>query len=245
MEAPLSLQFVDSQFVEAYRHALTCPEVANIVALWQLVERMLPGLSEAEQLQIAGTVLVQLAELHASKADRLLGDWQDQHNDDGPVLEEDLLAGLIQRTMYLDLAELVKTRQRSRAAAPNSTVSRPDKSVAGVVDKQKVLEMVTALEATEVEKQQALGVAHDENVTAWSQAIADWMSQQEQPIAFLELIRALKMPLVKVWLALLLGNFALESRGEFYAADQIWVRCLANSLTEGGSKIAAQSGDSE
>lgn len=197
-----------------------CPEVANIVALWQLVETILPDLPDTEQLQIAGTVLAQLAELHASKAERLLDDWQDQHNDQGPVLEEDLLAGLIQRTMHLDLAELVKSRQRTRHHSPN-------RSVAGVVDKQNVLEMVAAIEETETEKQQALNVAHDENVTAWSKAIADWMSQQEQPIAFLELIRALNMPLVKVWLALLLGNFVLESRGEFYDANQIWVHYRA------------------
>lgn len=197
-----------------------CPEVANIVALWQLVETILPDLPDTEQLQIAGTVLAQLAELHASKAERLLDDWQDQHNDQGPVLEEDLLAGLIQRTMHLDLAELVKSRQRTRYHSPN-------RSVAGVVDKQNVLEMVAAIEETETEKQQALNVAHDENVTAWSKAIADWMSQQEQPIAFLELIRALNMPLVKVWLALLLGNFVLESRGEFYDANQIWVHYRA------------------
>lgn len=211
----MDVQQLNPRFTEAYQTALVNPELANIIALWQLVESALPALSDTQQLQIAGTIMAQLAELYASKADRLLGDWQDEHNDEGPMLEEDLLAGLIQRTMYLDLTSLVKPRQ-------TAVRHPPVRSVAGVVDKRKVLEMVSAIEDREAE-QQALSVAHDEDITAWSAAISEWIGQQEQPISFLQLVQSLKMPLVKVWLALLLGDFALESRGEFYAADQIWV----------------------
>jgi hypothetical protein len=47
--------------------------------------------------------------------------------------------------------------------------------------------------------------------------------QHISTISLLQLQRSVEMPLVQLWLALLLGEYTLEQRGEFYAAEQIWV----------------------
>lgn len=211
------VQSLEHQFAQAWQTAALAPESASLPNLWQLVEPFLANLSDAEQLRLAAFVIAQLAELHSLKADRLLASWQDCHNDDGPLSEEDLLQGLVQRTMYLDLADLVRPKIRKAKSSPSQ-------SVVGAVDKKKVLAMLEAIESEETMQQQALYVAHDESIGAWVDLISKWMHQQpKRTVALLELVRAVDLPLVKVWLALLLGDYTLESKGEFYATDQIWI----------------------
>lgn len=211
------VQALEQQFAQAWQTAALAPESANLLDLWQLIEPFLVDLSDAEQLRLAAFVIDQLAELHSLKADRLLVTWQDYDNDEGPLIEEDLLQGLVQRTMYLDLADLVRPKTRK-------TKSSPSQSIVGTVDKKKVLAMLEAIESEETLKQQALHVAHDESIGTWVSLISEWMGQQsKRTVALPELVQAVDLPLVKVWLALLLGNYVLESKGEFYATDQIWI----------------------
>lgn len=70
----------------------------------------------------------------------------------------------------------------------------------------------------------ALSLAHDEDVSTWNQTIARWMIEQRiSTIPLMQLQRSVEMPLVQLWLALLLGGYEIEQRGEFYDAQQIWV----------------------
>lgn len=83
----------------------------------------------------------------------------------------------------------------------------------------------------EVAYEQALALAHAEDVSEWGAAIQAWLSQRDssatrvraQAVPLLRLQRSLKMPLVQVWLALLLNGFAIQQRGEFYDLEQVWV----------------------
>jgi hypothetical protein len=71
---------------------------------------------------------------------------------------------------------------------------------------------------------QALNTAHDEDVSAWSMAISQSMTaRKKDAVPLLELQRSLKMPLIKIWLALLLDGYAVEQRGGFYESETIWV----------------------
>lgn len=74
---------------------------------------------------------------------------------------------------------------------------------------------------------QAIGLAHDEDVSTWVETIAQWMEAHESAaISLLGLQQALGLPLVQIWLALLLGGFAIEQRGSFYETGQLWVAGL-------------------
>ncbi|OUL28588.1 hypothetical protein BV375_17845 [Nostoc sp. 106C] len=66
-------------------------------------------------------------------------------------------------------------------------------------------------------------LAGDEDVQEWENAIAYYLGNIQDEISLPQLQRALKMPLVEVWLGLLLGGFTLEQRGDFYDSHKIWV----------------------
>jgi hypothetical protein len=209
----------EKEFISMLKAAVLEPEQTSMAHFWQMTEQLLEHLPDLDQLRIGGTVMALLAEVHAAKADRFLADWEERHNDEGPVMEDDLLAGLVQRTMYLDLADLISPKVK----APKRRVSV--ESVAKPVEKKQVLEMLEQMEEEQTSKQQALSVAHDENVSAWIETIGIWLSQATIPsqgIWFSDLSIALgqgaaKMSPIKIFLALLLGGFQLDQPGEFYS----------------------------
>jgi chromatin segregation and condensation protein Rec8/ScpA/Scc1 (kleisin family) len=209
----------EQEFILALKAAIAEPENVSLAQFWQMTEQLLKHLPDMEQLRLGGTIMTLLAEIHAAKADRFLADWEERHNEEGPVMEEDLLAGLVQRTMYLDLSDLINPKvQTSKRKASTDSVAKP-------VEKKQVLKMLEQMEDEETSKQQALSVAHDENVSAWIEAIAQWLNQASVPsqgVWFSELSAALgqsaiNMSPIKIFLALLLGGYQLQQPGDFYS----------------------------
>lgn len=202
--------------------------------LWQQVEQWLKLLSDADQLRLAGHVIVQLSELCQAKAEQWLVDWQEQYDEEGPLLDDDLLAGLVQRTMYLDLSDLIRSKPPTQRSKSQSG------SVAGAIDKKKLLNALDTIEEQESAKHKALAVAHDEDVSAWIETIDSWLDRQNlsnpiQTVWFSELCMALyqenpRMTPVKVFLALLLGGYALEQPNGFYESDILVTHRSATNL---------------
>ena len=182
----------------ALEEAAEMPETVDVLSLWKQFEGELAGLKHRDRLRVAGDILVQLAGLCETKADVLWEDWQDAHNVDGPVMGGDWLQGVTRQTQELDFSHLVK---RSYQTHPNADKADED-SVAGDVDKLSVLEMLDALDDTDL-KSQALAVSHAENVSDWVQALAD--QQQEGPQRLVDIQQQLQMPMVEVWIAALTG----------------------------------------
>ena len=83
----------------------------------------------------------------------------------------------------------------------------------------------------------AIALAHDENVSEWGAMISARLGELEREssdevqvsISLLELQRAIDLPLIQVWLGLLLNEFAIEQRGEFYDTENIWIRAIISS----------------
>ncbi|MEO1351037.1 MAG: hypothetical protein AAFW84_19895 [Cyanobacteria bacterium J06635_15] len=197
------------------------PEEADLNALWSQFAGVMDELPLQEQLRMGGMVLDQLAEICQTKAEYLWEDWQDAHNTEGPVLDEDWLQGLVRQSHYVDVSELVKPISRQREGAGNG-VSDRDESIVGEVDKANLLAMVDEIETVE-KKQRALAVAHDENASAWSQQIADYLENQAQSVRLVELQHQLQKPLIELWLGALLGGFVIEQKGDFYENQQVWI----------------------
>ena len=140
-------------------------------------------------------------------------------------MEEDLLAGLVQRTMFLDISDLTGPKTKGSSKPPADSVAKP-------VEKKQVLKMLDQMEAEHITKQQALSVAHNENVSAWIEAIAQWLrpppdEDPDQGMWFSELAVALSQaaqPLspIQIFLALLLGGYQLKQPEGFYS--DIWVQ---------------------
>jgi hypothetical protein len=218
---------------EAIEQAIADPSTANLKELLGELERVLLNLPETEQLQVAGTMLAQLIDLYVYRAEQLLDAWEEKYNSNScePVLTTDLLQEVLRHTMTLNLDEvLLATAEPPPPQAADTVVD--------LVAQTNLLEFLNQIHQEQAQ-QSALDVAHAEDISVWVQAITAWLQQQSQPkTSLLELQRSLQMPLVQIWLALLLGEFALEQRGDFYQLDSIWVSLPAKSSTMGADSLS-------
>ena len=217
----VSVRQLELNLEVAFEEAAEIPETADVLSLWAQFEGELAGLEQRDHLRVAGDILVQLAGLCEAKADLLWEDWQDAHNAEGPVMDGDWLQGLTRQTQELDFSDLV---QRSYQTGDRLNEDKADEdSVAGAVAKLSLLDMIDALEDADL-KSQALAVSHAENVSDWVKALTD--KQVESPQRLVDIQQQLRMPLIEVWIAALLGGFPLEQRGSFYQTQEVWVsRC--------------------
>ncbi|MEM9483666.1 MAG: hypothetical protein AAGA83_08225, partial [Cyanobacteria bacterium P01_F01_bin.116] len=133
------------------------------------------------------------------------------------------LRGLTRQTQEIDFSELIQ-RPRSLSGKLQDSVADDD-SVAGEVDKSAVLALIDELTLDEA-KEKALAVSHSEDVSAWVAKIL--VNCSTAPQRLIELQQQLRMSLVEVWIASLLGGFQLEQRGEFYETEEIWLSVLEN-----------------
>lgn len=197
----------------AITQALAEPEVADLRQLWRSLEPELLGLTEKEQLQVAGQALCDLAEVCQRRAEWMWGDWVDQHNTDGPIPNEDFLSGLVQKSMFLDISSLVRQPKTRRGAV--AAVENEGESVAEEVTKEMALLLAAA---DEVEPKEAMELqGYDENITAWADAIRAWLKRQGlESAAIAQLQQGTGLLVVKLWLAGLLGGFEMQQSGGFY-----------------------------
>lgn len=217
---------IDSEFHQAIQQAIAVPATANLRQLLHQFEQVLAQLPQTAWLPIAGNLLAQLTDVLAARANYLLEEWEEKYHpvEGEPILTADMLQQFLRQTMTLNLDDLV---DQPRSSPPMLLTD----SVIGSVDKTNLLEFLNQLDREQT-KEHALAVAHDEDVSAWISAIAQWLYADRTPeISLLELQRSLQMPLVEIWLALLLGGYPVEQRGDFYQRDSIWVQPPSSSLT--------------
>lgn len=114
-------------------------------------------------------------------------------------------------------------KQRSRRE------DRQEGSIVAEVEKAAVLAMVDQMEAEAVRKEEVLAIAHDENVSAWIEAISQSLRvTAAERVSLTQLCQCLTLSPVEVWLAVLLSGFELEPEGMFYSQD-LWVKAVAGS----------------
>lgn len=199
--------------------AIAAPASANLRLLLEAMEQTLDALPEAQQLRVAGDILARLIDLYAFRAEQLLEEWEARHRpaQGEPILTAAMLQEVLRQTMTLNLDEVMES------SGFQTEPFQPTESLVSEVDKENLLEFLNQAEAQQA-KQAALTLAYDENVSAWAAAIAQWMQQQSVATApLLDIQRGTRLPLIKVWLALLLSGYRLEQRGGFYQTEQVWV----------------------
>jgi hypothetical protein len=213
---------LELDFRSAIALALAEPEVADLRQLCRSLEPELLGLTQKEQLQMAGQALCDLAEVCQRRAELMWDEWVDRHNTDGPIPDEDFLAGLVQKTMHLDISSLVK-QPKSRKKDVASVEDEAESLVEEVSKEQALL-----LAGAELEPAVLMdGLEYDEDIAAWAKAIALWMHQQKlERVGFMELLDGVGFPVVKGWLAVLLDEgFAMDrlQNSDFYRSTGILV----------------------
>jgi len=206
------------------RLAQQAPEAINLAQMLDAVEATAAQLPEAQRLRFAGDALLQMAELCAARAGALMTQWEETHRD--PIIDHGFFAAVVRQTMAVDLSDLMEPARRRKPRTKRiKPIAIQAGSIVAPVDKTAVLALVEQLEIeAEIQKQQGLAIASDEEVTRWISEIAQWLQAvPEDLVSFAQLCHGLQMPWVEVWMGLLWGGFELEQVGEFYQSA-IWVK---------------------
>jgi chromatin segregation and condensation protein Rec8/ScpA/Scc1 (kleisin family) len=236
----MEFQQLELQLWGELQSARLAPEAVDFGELLHRVEQAIASVPQSHQLEVAGDAMLHLAKLLALRAEVSIENLENSYRD--PMLTNDFFSDVVRQTMAVDLSDLMEPAPpRKHRAKP--TFKR-DSSVAAAVDKSAVLAMVEQIEADESinraqseqqQKHQALDVAHDEDISTWVKAIFDYFAnRQQKSLPLLELVQQVKypaeqgekdkgLPLVKTWLALLLGGFEMVQHGDFYESRGVWV----------------------
>lgn len=205
---------LEIQFAVAVQAAISSPEQADLNELWEALQQVLADQPDDVQLKIAGEAIAQFAEVLSAKAAAWIAAWEEAHNPPDatePILTAEMLASVLRQSMSLNLEGLVENFSRSPRASDEMV-----ESLIGAVEKELLLAMVDDLEA----KEQALAVAHAEDVSQWATAIAHYLKQQSrEKISLSELQQSLPLTFVELWLGVLLGGFRLQSNWMEQAAS--------------------------
>ena len=208
---------LELDFESAIALARQDPFQMELRELLEQFEPSLEGLEREVKLRLAGDGLMAMAEVLQQKAEAMYQDWCDRHNDEGPIPDEDFLAGLVQETMFLDISGVVRSPKGRRKVEPDE-LEEVDSSVAEM-DKEELLMLLAAAEV-DVDPDPPMTIEqleYDEDISAWIAAVRSWLEVTGLGQAeLMEVIQGTAMSPVRVWMALLLGGFRLESQGDFY-----------------------------
>jgi hypothetical protein len=226
----MEIQQLELDLWQSLETASRFPETANLRSLCDALEQTLSDQSLAEQLAVAGDVLVQLSAVHAARANLLISRWERRHNPTEPVVSLEECVDLFVQSLSLDVTDLFEEPEPVQYPANRKKKSsaQEDGSVVGEVDKDALLRWVDqmAVEQPLDEAQMAAQIrelAHGENVEEWSRAIAQYLQLFGSNIRLPDLQQALGMPVVELWLGLLMGGYSLEQQGRFYNSQTLWI----------------------
>jgi len=218
---------------EILREATGAPDEVDVRQLLEVLDQTLLKLDTVEQLQVAAEAIAQIVQVFQDRSTLAFEELVATNSDDGPVLSEDAFDRYVRQTMEVDFEQFIEPL----ANLPRKHPERQEilkGSVVGELDQTALLRVLDEQMSQEPNLSEAeifnrtLALAHDEDVSVWAAAIAQWMQQHDSSLSLAELIQAMQMPLLDVWLGVLLGDqFLLEQRGQFYDLSGVWIsyRC--------------------
>ena len=193
---------------------------ADFLGLLSEVDESIEQLLPADRLEAAGEAIRRLGEIYAYRSAEQLSEIEYLfHPEQEPILPLDAFDRYVRQSMMVDLEQFIEVPELPEYEREyNLTVVREQ-------SKAEILASISELAEIdpEVAYQQAIGLAHDEDVSAWGAAISVRLEDWGQPVSLLALQESIGMPLVQVWLALLLNGIPLEQRGSFYQTEQVWI----------------------
>jgi hypothetical protein len=198
----------------ALAEAIANPKSAELHALWALLMEVLAPLPQRQQFEIAGDVILKMADILTQRAQMLLNNETPETADLSAQRLTRELIDPFTRSMQFNVSGFMKPKptrkSRKRAIAPTD-------SVIGEVDKATLIAVV------EQETAQAIvELSYEEAISEWGQQLQSHLQGQALPL--MELGDRSNMPLVQVWMTVLLNaQFDLRQTGEFYQRNGIVV----------------------
>ncbi len=225
----MEVQQLELDLWQSLETASRFPETADLRSLCTALEQTITEQPLAEQLAVAGDVLMQLSEVYAARADLMFSRWERRHNPQEPVVDLEGCVDLFVQSLSLDVTDLFEEPEPLQYPSnrKKKTLSQ-EGSVVGEVDKEALLNWVDQMEQEQPLNElqmaeQIRELAHGESVEEWVEVIAQYLQHLHSNIRLPDLQQALKMSIVELWIGLLLGGFSLEQQGEFYNSQTLWI----------------------
>jgi hypothetical protein len=199
------------------------PEDANLPMVFELLDLTLVDLDTRSQLRIAGEAVCQITNLFCDRSSFLFEELHSRTVKGEPIMADDAFDRYVRQSMVVDFDQFIEPLRSLPRKIPEQT--KHGNSMVGAIDKEVLIQALEqeSLLSLEDEFEQAISTAHTENVSAWIEAIAQCITNNSHPICLKDLQKTLKLPIVEIWLGLLLGDFKLEQRGNFYDSNEIWI----------------------
>lgn len=216
---------------EVLQAATINPEHANLSQLLSILDATLLQLDTIGQLHVAAEAMAQIVQVFQARSLLAFEELEATTSEAGPVMPTDAFDRYVRQTMEVDFEQFIEALDRLPRQASTRKPSLEDgSSVVGELNQAALLHALDEHinqnpDLTEAEIfNSAMAIAHNEDVSGWISHIADWLHDQPtSAISLVQLQQAIGMPLIQLWLALLLGGYPLEQRGDFYDTQQIWV----------------------
>ena len=241
MRHPESLEI---KLWDALKNATQTLEEVDLRQIWQILEAIIGKLNSTDQLRVAAEAIAQITTLFQERSSLIFEDLQASTDEEGPPMSDDAFDRYVRQSMAIDFESFIEPlpglprKPTDRSLTP----VLEENSIAAVVEKEALLQVLEqqVLEQQAWEQQaweqaadnslsfeQAIAIAHDEEVSVWSGMIAAYLTQQKSDrVCLEELQQALPLSLIEIWLGLLLGGYSLRG---VMATDSLQV---ARSETE-------------
>lgn len=216
---------------EVLKEARVAPDEADLRELLDALDATLSNLDTVGQLRVAAEAIAQIVHVFHERSTLTFEELEANNSDAGPIMPEDAFDRYVRQTTEVDFEQFIEPLA-SLPRKPPERQNLPDEpdTIVGEIDQTSLLQALDEQMRqnpglTEVEAfNRAIEIAHDEDVSSWIGEIAKWMTEEHiATVSLLQLQQAIGMPLIQLWLALLLGGYAIEQRGEFYETQQIWI----------------------
>ena len=219
----MQVKQLDLDLWDVISTARQTPEDANLPMVFELLDLTLVDLDMRSQLRIAGDAVCQIADLFCDRSSFLFEELHSRAVDGEPIVPDDAFDRYVRQSMVVDLEQFIEPLQSLPRKIPEQI--KNGNSIVREIDKDVLIQALEqeSLLSLEEEFKMAISTAHAEDVSVWVTAISRCIASHFSPIRLTDLHNALQLPIVEVWLGLLLGDFKLEQRGEFYCTGEIWV----------------------
>ena len=208
---------------EVISTARQTPEDANLPMVFQLLDLALVDLDTRSQLRIAGEAVCQITDLFCDRSSFLFEELHSRTANGEPIMADDAFDRYVRQSMVVDFEQFIEPLPSLTRKTPEQ--AKNGNSIFGEIDKEVLIQALEqeSLLSVEEEFERAISTAHAENVSGWIEAISQCITNNSHPICLKDLQKALKLSIVEIWLGLLLGDFKLEQRGNFYDSNEIWI----------------------
>jgi hypothetical protein len=199
------------------------PEDANFLMVFKLLDLTLVDLDTRSQLRVAGEAVCQIADLFCDRSSFLFEELHSRAVKGEPIMADDAFDRYVRQSMVVDFDQFIEPLQSLPRKIPEQT--KHGNSMVGAIDKEVLIQALEqeSLLSVEEEFERAISTAHAEDVSSWIETISHCITNNSSPMRLIDLQKALKLPIVEIWLGLLLGDFKLEQRGSFYDLSEIWI----------------------